>query len=52
MKTALFAELGAVDLVADQVARMPSSASPAETRAPQLFQMMRRMKEKDDLDKV
>ena len=47
MKTALFAELGAVDPVADQVAPIPSKASPAETRVSQLFQMMKRMNEGD-----
>ena len=38
--------------VAAQDAPMQSNALLAETRAPPLFQEMRRMKEKDDRDKV
>ena len=52
LRTALCAKLVAMDLVAAQDALMPSNASLAVMRAPQLFQGMRRLKEKDDLDKV
>ena len=52
LRTALCAELVAVDLVAALDAPTPSNALPVETRVPQLCQGMRRMKEKDDLDKV
>ena len=51
LRTALCAELVAEDHVAAQDAPMQSNASPAETRAPLLCQGMKRMKEKDDLDK-
>ena len=52
LRTALSAGQEARDLVDDQDAPMPSSALPAEMRAPPLCQEMRRLKEKDDLDKV